>query len=157
MKTSPAVRVGRSKPTPHLSGESLRPAPESFGVDRAILFVFDQDQAADLENNSSVEARQQIKRACDAPEVQLLFSEALSRDQDEALLVVRAEPASTLLERHAEKIELEKRLTGGGYAEFSRDRKHLFEQHAGRQFFTSLERQRLLLSMLEVSNAYKIN
>jgi hypothetical protein len=115
------------------------------------LFVFDADLAVDLEENPSVEARQQIIRACDAPEVQLLFSEALSRDRDESLLIVRAEPGSVTLERHAEKMELEKRLTAGDYAEFSRDRKHLFYQQAGRHFFTSLERQRLLLSLLEAS------
>ena len=71
----------------------------------------------------------------------------LSRDCDEVLLCLSA--PDHLLERRAEQIEMEKRLRGGGYADFRSARKPDFLPASSCSFFTSLERQRLLLSIIE--------
>ncbi len=71
----------------------------------------------------------------------------LSRDCDEVLLCLSA--PDSRLERRAEQIEMEKRLRSGGYADFSSARKHEFAPASASSFFTSLERQRLLLSIVE--------
>ena len=76
---------------------------------------------------------------------------ALSRDCDEVLLCLSA--PEDLLERRAEQTEMEKRLRGGGYADFRTARKHDFLPASPHAFFTSLERQRLLLSMIEGDRA----
>jgi len=129
-----------------------RPASPSFGCDRAVMFVFsrsDEFSDADLEDpTESTKACRAVKRACDIRK--LLYTEALSRDMDESLLVVRADPYRDTLDMHAQAIGMEKRLRQGGYAEFTLGGMNLFERHAGKPFFSSLERQRLLLSLLEV-------
>lgn len=75
----------------------------------------------------------------------------LSRDSDELLLCLSA-PHSRL-ERRAEQIEMEKKLKTGAYTDFTSDRKHEFEEASESSFWTSLERQRLLLSIIEGKRA----
>lgn len=151
MMTHPSVLNGDSGST----SKSRTPDSESSGEDYTILFVFDvfdEKRHADLEDNGSAEARKQIKAACALLKVQLLFFETKSRDQDEWLLLVRAKPGSKTLELHAQNVELEKRLKVGGYEDFSllEKKRPRFNQQA---FFTSLERQRLILSLLEVGTS----
>ena len=73
---------------------------------------------------------------------------ALSRDCDEVLLCLSA--PEHLLERRAEQTEMEKRLRGSHHRAAC---KHDFLPASPHAFFTSLERQRLLLSMIEGDRA----
>ena len=75
----------------------------------------------------------------------------LSRDADEVLLKLAAPDA--LLEETAEYTTMEKRLKAGGYTAFTRDTKKLFVPAGASSFFSSLERQRLVLQILELDLA----
>ena len=70
-----------------------------------------------------------------------------SRDNDEVLLSIST--SELRLERMAEEIQMEKKLLSGGYADYSNARRLDFQPASYAAFFTSLERQRLLLSIID--------
>ena len=72
-----------------------------------------------------------------------------SRDGDERLLKLSAH--DELLEEIAEHITMEKRLKVGGYTDYTRANKRLFQPASSTSFFTSLERCRLILAILEMN------
>jgi hypothetical protein len=72
----------------------------------------------------------------------------ISRDGDEVLLKIAAN--DELLEEIAEQITMEKRLKAGGYTDYTREAKKLFAPASSSSFFSSLERQRLILAALEL-------
>ena len=56
-----------------------------------------------------------------------------------------------MLEEIAEHITMEKRLKVGGYTDYTRANKRLFQPASSTSFFTSLERCRLILATLEMN------
>lgn len=80
--------------------------------------------------------------------VGLDVSREVSRDGDEVLLKLAAK--DELLEEIAEQVTMEKRLKAGGYTDFAREQKKLFVPASATSFFSSLERQRLILALLEL-------
>jgi hypothetical protein len=78
-----------------------------------------------------------------------------SRDGDEKLLLLSA--PDELLEEVAERLTMEKKLKIGGYTHFTSATKRLFQPAVdasdGKPFFTSLERCRLILALLELNLA----
>ena len=75
----------------------------------------------------------------------------VSRDADECLLKLSAPDA--LLELAAEHLTMEKRLKSGGYTDYLRSERERFAPADRNHFFSSLERIRLLLALLELSRA----
>ena len=71
-----------------------------------------------------------------------------SRDNDELLLKLSA--PDELLEEVAEVVTMEKRLKVGGYTDFTREKKKLFQPASNTSFFSSLERCRIILAILEL-------
>ena len=78
----------------------------------------------------------------------------ISRDEDEVLLKLSA--PDELLEKTAEQLTMEKRLKPDaqgrlqGYTDFSVTKKERFEPYSSTSFFSSLERIRLLQSLIEL-------
>lgn len=75
----------------------------------------------------------------------------LSRDGDERLLLLSA--PDEVLEDAAERLTMEKKLKMGTYTDFTRATKRLFQPASDSSFFTSLERCRLILALLELDLA----
>lgn len=74
-----------------------------------------------------------------------------SRDEDEK--IVKLSATDEVLEEMAERITMEKRLKMGGYSDFRRDIKRLFAPATPECFFSTLERCRLILCLLELGLA----
>ena len=78
----------------------------------------------------------------------LKLSREVSRSGNEVLLKIAA--PDRLLEEFAERTSMEKRLETGGYTDYTRETRKLFARAASGTLFSSLERQRLIISALEL-------
>jgi len=78
----------------------------------------------------------------------LELSREVSRSGEKVLLKIAA--PDRLLEEFAERTSMEKRLETGGYTDYTRETQKLFARAASGTLFSSLERQRLIISALEL-------
>ena len=120
---------------PPLSG-----APQ---YDLVVLYPNDHRRHSAAEANAR---RRAIAARCRFVGLEVVL--ALSRDGDEVLMKLSA--PDELLEEMAEQLTMEKRLKVGGYIDFTRERKKLFQPASAEQFFSSLERSRLMCALLEL-------
>lgn len=131
-------------------------APKTLGAQ--LIEIFCGCEAKGVEESVDVLSRRRALHArMRCVGLSLVFD--TSRDGDETLVKVLAPEAQ--LEQMAERLQLEKKLKGGaGYARFSVAHKGRFEPAAepsglgSEPFFTSLERIRLLMAILEADKEH---
>ena len=115
--------------------------------DLVLIFPLDTDSGDIMMQRDAIVAR--------ARSVGIEVVACISRDQDEKLLLISAPDG--LLEKIAEHLTMEKRLKKDkkdgrlqGYTDFKVGEKERFEPDSSTSFFSSLERIRLLQSLIEL-------
>ena len=140
------LNLGQHRPTTAIGRATLTlPAP-SFGYHEKydVVLVYPNPNPG----SKSKEATRRRTIASRMRFIGLDVAREISRDGDEVLLKIAAN--DELLEEIAEQITMEKRLKAGGYTDYTREAKKLFAPASSSSFFSSLERQRLILAALEL-------
>ena len=133
----------------------VRPTPPTRHVYSQMSVLVPERGHCDLvlvhPNNSAESPKVAVRRKVLTARMRFVgleVTQQISRDEDEVFLKIAA--PDSLLEEMAEQICMDKRLRVGGYSNFTRESKKLFVSASGTSFFSSLERQRLILAAMQL-------